>query len=156
MTDYKMHNELKEGALLECTKDRFSKEVLKLYLKWLADNKANDNFEAIKLFLKEEIRILSELDAKKDKKPLSYHMSTYSTSSTNKPVCLCHKVIKNEIVNHYINQCELFINMNINERKNFVFKNKLCMSCLKPNHLLKDCTFTRQLCRLVTWCRQVL
>ena len=54
----------------------------------------------------------------------------YKTSSER---CHCYSE------NHKIFACKKFASLNIKDRKNLVYSSKLCLNCLCPGHLTKDC-----------------
>ncbi|XP_018653433.1 hypothetical protein Smp_188510 [Schistosoma mansoni] len=44
---------------------------------------------------------------------------------------------------HFLDQCQKFKDKSVTERKEFVFRHKLCNVCLKANHIAKNCRSPR-------------
>lgn len=59
-------------------------------------------------------------------KALSHVTSTPSTCS------LCHAP-------HYLHSCSAFLNMDINDRVNYVQQQRACVNCLAPGHHVRTC-----------------
>ena len=61
--------------------------------------------------------------------------------------CIWHQKQQNRIEKHYLDTCTEFKSLSVNERRDFVFRNRLCRLCLKPNHVAKDCRNLRAQCK---------
>nr|CAI5870044.1 unnamed protein product [Callosobruchus analis] len=97
------------------------------------------NMDDLKRFLKTKCEVLEKLDATKlqnDKSKNTYHKkqsnSFASTSDSSRSCYYC----KNQ---HSIYHCEAFLNLPISDRITAVKNLKLCLICLKDNHLSWKC-----------------
>ena len=153
-TNYK--GELTEGgALIECAKDRMSRSFLREYTKWTISERKEASFESLINFLSEWIQILSSsmtYKAGKAKSQVAFLNTAQNTNkdkkgSTFRSYCLWHKIELNVSEPHYLDSCDSFKALTVKQRRDFVYKNKLCRVCLKPNHIAKDCKNGRGRCR---------
>ena len=81
----------------------------------------------------EKDREIERLRALVTKDKDNTHHAPPSTAPPSKTKCqLCD-------ANHCLNDCEQFMNMNLKERKQFIFSSRLCFTCLNSGHRAKDC-----------------
>lgn len=93
--------------------------------------------ENLKQFLKSRADLLETLEQSKSNQTFinkkGYKQQNTNTFFIKKPVC---SFCKNE---HFIQNCEDFLKLNINARLNEVKKRKMCINCLRPNHAVNEC-----------------
>ena len=146
-----------EGPLFHCARERLSPGLLRQYLQWCNTKNVSESFVSLIDFLTQWVKILKESkpDFLKSKRSV---MSNYVQSQGSKERgvgsgssfqvrCVWHKKVKNVESPHYLNACDEFKSLKVEQRRDFVFKNKLCFLCLKGNHTAKKCNNPRWECR---------
>ena len=143
-------------ALLQIAKERLSCDLLRKYAQWTLTNKVRQSFQSLIDFLSEWIIVIesaSEIKPKVKVRPLAMHAQIISDKSSGpnkdqfKRNCIWHQRQLNKIEKHYLDTCAEFKALNVTERRDFVFKNRLCRLCLKSNHVAKDCRNPRAQCK---------
>lgn len=87
--------------------------------------------EDFKMFLKHKADLLETLELSKDTKVKAKgHSNTFT--AVNCSCALCKG-------SHYIQNCSKFLKLPINERIEQVKKLRLCINCLRKNHVAKVC-----------------
>ena len=146
-----------DGALFYYTKERLSKGLLRLYIKWTLDKERRESFHSLIEFLSEWSTVLessSEMKGPKMKQMISYsqcvnegrRVNVGNNDKSSFPYCPFHKRKMNSIEKHYLDVCPKFKALTAKDKKEFVFNAKLCRLCLKPNHIARDCTNKRNRC----------
>ena len=85
---------------------------------------------------KKEFRPFKEMSSKK-----SYDIARTTRINEYEKKCLCCGD------NHYLNHCEKFQKMEIQERNEFVKRENLCFNCLNKDHTVSNCSFDK-MCRI--------
>lgn len=103
------------------------------YREW-EETKARDRLPTLdefKQFLKNRAELLESLEGNKQNKPKVYSKSqTFITTNTSCSYCKG---------SHYINNCTDFLKLSVYNRFEQAKRLKLCLNCLKINHISKDC-----------------
>lgn len=140
-------------ALFQLAKERLAKGLLRNYVKWLMDRNASESFHSLITFLSEWIKIIESAPDSTKTNRFKMQMSTYSQVMEDKDIgarssyqngrpiyqtnCLWHLKERNKTEKHYLDSCNEFKKLNVQKRRDFVFKNHLCRLCLKPNHMFE-------------------
>ena len=72
----------------------------------------------------------------------SYERSKFKANTVKLDQCICCTQTA-----HDLEKCQKYLRMDVTDRKEFIFRNRLCFSCLKPtnqSHNAKTCTDKRQ------------
>lgn len=104
-------------------------------LKISSETESDDlpTFEQFKEFLTNRFRALEFLDCKSEKQ---YGKSSHSFLTTNKDKTKSCECCAND---HKLPFCKKFAKLDIEARRDFVHRNKLCFNCLGSNHLVYSC-----------------
>ena len=120
---------------------------------WLSkvDDVVNEQHQSLTLnhlasYLRKRIREISNVPSRESaqfskRNPIQFNGPKINKSLFATAVVECgDKVCSKCRAKHYLNQCPIFRNeMNYQERRDFVFKLKLCFACLKAGHRAREC-----------------
>ena len=155
------------GALYQCAKDRLHSNFLKQFLRWTTNNNLKDNFLTLRLFLEQEIRVMSEVNTRsqdenskfdnRSKKMCAYFAqeqrgSQIGPKEKQKPFCVLHSSTQER---HYLDECSQFQQMTVADRMKVCDKEKLCRLCLKRNHIAKNCRSRQNKSCMETGCNKM-
>ena len=147
------------GALYQCARERLASGLLRQFLQWCNNKDVSEDFNSLIDFLSQWLNIIK--DSKTDninkvfKKPpittysqsLKERQSHVDCNSSYKVHCIWHKKEKNTEKEHYLGACDEFKLLSVEQKREFVFKNRLCFLCLKGNHTAKQCKNFKSECR---------
>lgn len=97
-------------------------------------------FTAMKTFLEGQLRALEFMTSAKplSTKPITHNINSHLVFTPGE--CkLCHQ-------EHALHNCPLFLKKNVQERREFISKHRLCLNCLKSGHKPTTC-FSKRTCQ---------
>jgi hypothetical protein len=136
---FKLEDKFSNSFVVHIMVSRLDKQTLKEWKKSTTDE--SSTYEALNEFLLKQWKSLSDVPAQTKKshensshsKPARTHTAVGEQQRSSEKCCMCGG-------SHWVNNCDAFLKMSAESRRNLIMTKKLCVNCFSAKHFVGKCT----------------